>query len=164
MGDSFIVTQRPVTERQGYQFSPYSQSRHDVCIQPINSFKCDVVKAVVLSSPVSEEESEKEEYSIKGEVTTSIVECKSDRIARDQTLAQLFCTLTESCVDTLKGGKLITRGIGYGVCVKYSTTEATVYIMIFDFESNKCFTYVQENNKTMPLHTAMNQLVTELAN
>ena len=79
LGDSFIVTQRPVTERHGYQFSPYSRSRHDVCIQPINSFKCDVVKAVVLSSAVNEEESEKEEYSIKGEVTTSIVECKSDR-------------------------------------------------------------------------------------
>ena len=155
-------------ERQGYQFSPYSRSRHDVCIQPINSFKCDVVKAVVLSLAVSEEESEeeseKEEYSIKGEVTTSIVECKSDRIARDQTLAQLFCTLTESCVDTLKGGKLITRGIGYGVSVNYSTTEATVYKLILDFESNECVTYVQENNKTMPLHTAMNQLVTELAN
>ena len=32
LGEEFTVTHKPVTKRMGKSFSPYSKSKHDICI------------------------------------------------------------------------------------------------------------------------------------
>ena len=42
LGTEFLVSRKAMTKRKGQNFSPYSKSRHDLCIQHVaNAFKGD---------------------------------------------------------------------------------------------------------------------------
>ena len=102
-------------ERKGRSFSPYSKSRHDLCIQhKVNNFKCSgsetsssgtssgtVVAGVFSSSVLSVTESRRND----GDLITSVIEVKSNEYSRDQLLAEMLCTITDCSVDLLQRGK-----------------------------------------------------------
>lgn len=157
-GSMFIVTKKLVTEHKGYHFCPYSRPRHDICIQHKNNFKCNVVITAVVSLAETLSQYSAEE----GDITTSILEFKTGCFVRDQTLAELLCTLTDSSVDTLKEGKLVKRAVGYGLAINYSDAQAAVYKMVMDFETGVCSVYVPKNDNIMLMHDALNMLVTTL--
>lgn len=52
--------------------------------------------------------------------------------------------------------------MGYGLSVNYTEARAAVYKMVMDFETDVFSVYAPEN--TMPLHAALNMLVTTLGN
>ena len=146
LGDEFTVTHKPVVERKGQSFSPYSKSRHDLCIQhKVNNFKCSgfktsssgtssgtVVAGVFSSSILSVTESRRND----GDLITSVIEVKSNEYSRDQLLAEMLCTITDCSVDLLQRGKQINEATIYGVALNYATVMCKVSRMTINFERN----------------------------
>ena len=156
LGDQYTVTHKPVTKRQGQSFSPYSRSRHDLCIQhKENHFRCGTLKAAVVGGSMTIETEESEE--IDGDV----VEFKSSTFSRDQILAEMVCTLTDSSIDLLKKGKQINRATIYGLSVNYATVKSIVYKMSMDFSSNS-LSLVKLTNE-LPLSESLNFLTSAIS-
>ena len=161
LGNDFTVTHKATVARQGQSFSPYSRSRHDLCIQhKLNNFKSGIVRAAIVGSSVaidSEITSEEDD----GDVVTSVIEFKANIFSRDQTLAQMICTLTDTSIDILKKGKQINKATIYGLSVKYSAIKAVVYKLTMDF-SNNTFSLVRLTNE-LSLCESLNFLVSILS-
>ena len=135
LGSEYTVSHKPTVPRQGQSYSPFSRSRHDLCIQHnTNHFKSGVVRSAVVGSSVVVETGTNEE--VDGDVITSIVEFKAKIFSRDQVLAQMMCTLTDTCVDVLKKGRQINQATVYGLSVNYSQIKAIAYKMTMDFCDN----------------------------
>lgn len=132
-GDNFTVTHKTMTQRKGLHFSPYSRSRADLCIQHKERFfKDKTIRAGLVTYPDSLINAE----MVERDVTTSIMEFKMGMFTTDQTLAEMLCTLTDCCVDTLKQGNQINKAVVYGLSVNYSTTTAFLYKLTQNFAEN----------------------------
>jgi len=135
LGAEYTITHKAITAHQGQSFSPYSCSRHDLCIQHKEKhFKSGTLTAAVVGSSMSVETKNSEE--VDGDVVTSILEFKTSVFSRDQILAKMACTITDSCIDLLKKEKQINRAIIYGLSVNYAVVKSIVYKMTMDFTSN----------------------------
>ena len=155
IGDNFTVTNKIITKRTG-NFSPYSRSRHDLCIyHNTHFFKNGVITTGLVSPSVilSEE-------VIEGEVTTSIMEFKTGGFVRDQALAEMMCTLTDCSIEALKEGKQINKALAYGLSINYATAKAVVYKMVMNFINKSFNIYVLKDEMT--LHSALNMLISAL--
>lgn len=150
LGDNFIVFDKPATRRKGRSFSPYSRSKHDLCIMhKQNHFKTEsgtFTAAVVGASTTMETEESQED---DGDIFTSLIEFKTTTFSRDQILAEMICTLTDCSVDVLSRGKQINRAMIYGLSVNYSTGTSVMYNMCMDFIRNSL------NIVTLPTELAM---------
>lgn len=160
LGDEYTVTHKPVTTRQGQSFSLYSRSRHDLCIQHKEKhFRSGTLIAAVVGSSMSVETENSEK--VDGDVVTSVVEFKTSIFSRDQILAEMVCTITDSCVDLLKKGKQINRAIIYGLSVNYTAVKSIIYKMSMDFSSNS-LSLIKLTNE-LPLSESLNFLTSAIS-
>ena len=74
-----------------------------------------------------------ETQEVDGDVITSVIEFKITTYARDQLLAEMICTLTDSCVELLKKGKQINTAMIYGLAINYANAKAVAYRIHMDF-------------------------------
>lgn len=156
LGDAFTITNKILAKRQG-DFSPYSRSRHGLCIQhKTHHFKEGAITAsIVTSSEACLEE------VVEGDVITSVMEFKTGYFVRDQTLAEMMCTLTDCSIEVLRDGKQIKKAVAYGLSVDYNMAKVVVYKMVMNFADPSFKIYVLENEMT--LHDALNVLISVLA-
>ena len=160
IGSDFLVTKKPVTKRGGNIFSPYSRSQHDVCMciqHKIKCFKEGIVRAAVIGSSVMGVTDVENTEVKEGEVITTIMELKTGFFARDQTIAQMMCTLTDCGVDVLKDGKQISKAIVYGLSVDYTSMEAYIYKMVMNFNDPSFKVFMFQDK--VPLEHGLNILI-----
>ena len=106
LGPEYTVTGKAMTTRKGQSFNPYSRSKQDLCIQ--HNVKC-FKKDEVVTGMISSNSFTLMEASVvdEGDLLTGVVEFKKSQFSKDQTLAEMLCTVTDCCVDQLKNAKQI---------------------------------------------------------
>lgn len=157
ISDDFLVTKKPITNRGSDHFSPYCRSHRDMCIQhKIKHFRDGIAQtAVITGASVSSVKTAEE-----GQVVTSVTELKVGSFAVDQTIAQMMCTLTESCVEVLRDGKQISKGVVYGLSVNYTSMKAIVYNMVMNFADSTFKVVCLQDS--VPLERGLNLVISFL--
>ena len=159
---NYIVMSNPATKRKGTSFSPYSRSRHDLCIMhKENRFKhCGTLTTGLVSAFTTLETEESQETD--GEVVTSVIEFKTSTFSHDQLLAEMICTLTDSSVEELKRGKQINKAIIYGASINYEACRSMLYKMSMDFLNNS--STVLALSDELSLSDGLNLLISAISN
>ena len=98
----------------------------------------------------------------EGDLLTGVVEFKKSQFSKDQTLAEMLCTMTDCCVDQLKNAKQIKKAIVYGLAVDYTAKKAQVFKLTLDF-MKKC-SDIKMLREELTLTQSMNFLITVLSN
>lgn len=146
IGTDFLVTKKPITQRGGDRYSQYYRSQHDVCIQhKMKHFRGGTTRSAVVAGPsVTSVEAVEE-----GQVVASVMELEIGLFARDQTIAQMMCTLTDGGVEVLRDGKQISKAIVFGLSVNYTSMKAILYKMVMDFSDSTFTVVVLEDNVSL---------------
>ena len=137
LGDNFIVSDKPATKRMGRSFSPYSRSRHDLCIMhKQNHFKRESgsFTAALVGASTTVEAEERNEND--GDIFTSLIEFKTTTFSQDQLLAEMMCTITDCSVEVLKKGKQINKATIYGLSINYKSGTSIMFNMCMNFIEN----------------------------
>lgn len=162
------MTHKPTTERRGQSFSPYSKSRHDLCIlHKVNHFKCSgsgtsssgtLLAGIFSSSSVL---SLTESQQTDGDLVASVIEFKTSQYSRDQLLAEMLCAITDCSVDLLKKGKQINEATIYGVALNYATVKCKLSRMTINFERNDMT--IQMLDEEIPVCETLNLLTSAIS-
>lgn len=162
LGDEFTVTRTPMTKRNGQNFSPYSRSKQDLCVQyKPNAFINDSVLAglgIVTSSPTVVEGDLM--ISDEGEVITGVMEFKRNMVEDSQTLAEMLCCLTDCCLEQIKNGKQIKKAVAYGMAVNYLLKNVELFKLTLDFLTNS--SKIQKLKNEMPMSDGINFFIAAL--
>lgn len=168
LGAEFSISRKPMTKRKAQNFSQYSKSRQDLCIQHIdNAFKNDEVVAGHITSSDSTFVESSLDISTspmleEGDVITGVIEFKKATFAVDQTLAEMLCTLTDCALEQLKQGRQLKKAIVYGLAINYTSRKTEVFKMVLDFMSKSCD--VQKLKDEVTMCEGINFMVSALKN